>query len=86
MNIKMKIIKIQLESLRGILNFLLNFKKPTDKLVVFCSQQLDEVIVKYYKAAVPVNRILCNNTLGSIDTQYKRNVDILNVNCLFSIT
>jgi len=49
MNIKLKIIKKQLESLRIILHFLLFFKKPTDKIVVSCSQQLDEVIVKYYK-------------------------------------
>jgi len=49
MNIKLKIIKKQLESLRFILHLLLNFKKPTDKIVVSCSQHLDEVIVKYYK-------------------------------------
>ena len=47
MNIKYKIIKIQLESLRSILHILLNFKKPTDKIVISCSQQLDKVIVKY---------------------------------------
>ena len=49
MNIKLKIIKIQLESLRNILHLLLNLKKPTDNVVVSCSQQLDEIIVKYYK-------------------------------------
>lgn len=49
MNIKLKIRKKQLEILRMILHFLLNFKKPTDKIVVSCSQQLDEVIVKYHK-------------------------------------
>ena len=49
MNIKLKIIKKELESLRTILHFLLNFKKPTDKMVVSCSQQLDVVIVKYHK-------------------------------------
>lgn len=49
MNIKLKIIRKQLEALRIILHFLLNFKKPTDKIVVSCSQQLDEVIVKYHK-------------------------------------
>ena len=47
MNIKYKIIKIQLESLRSILHILLNLKKPTDKIVISCSQQLDKVIVKY---------------------------------------
>jgi len=49
MNIKLKVIKIQLELLRSILHFLLKFKKPTDKIVISCSQKLDEVIVKYYK-------------------------------------
>ncbi|MBK5242487.1 aspartyl-phosphate phosphatase Spo0E family protein [Clostridium sp.] len=49
MNIKSKLIKRELESLRMILHFLLNFRKPTDKIVVCCSQQLDEVIVKYHK-------------------------------------
>ena len=49
MNIKLKIIKKELESLRTILHFLLNFKKPTDKIVISCSQQLDEVIIKYQK-------------------------------------
>jgi len=49
MNIKLKIIHKELELLRTILHFLLNFKKPTDKIVVSCSQQLDGVIVKYQK-------------------------------------
>ncbi|MBW9152080.1 aspartyl-phosphate phosphatase Spo0E family protein [Clostridium estertheticum] len=49
MNIKLKIINKELESLRDLLHFLLNHKKPTDKMVVCCSQQLDEVIVKYQK-------------------------------------
>ncbi|MFT5871755.1 MAG: hypothetical protein ACI8WT_000675 [Clostridium sp.] len=49
MNIKLTIIKKEVESLRAILHFLLNFNKPTDKIVVTCSQQLDEVIVKYHK-------------------------------------
>ena len=46
---KLKIIKIQLEFLRSLLHFLLTFKKPTNKLVIFISQQLDEVIVNYHK-------------------------------------
>jgi len=69
MNIKLKIIKIQLEILRSILHFLLNFKKPTDKLVVFCSQQLDQVIVKHHniktawdKASLTDSRTLLNYT------------------------
>ncbi|MCJ7690778.1 MAG: aspartyl-phosphate phosphatase Spo0E family protein [Clostridiaceae bacterium] len=49
MNIKSYVVKNYLESLRIILHLLLNFKKPTDKIVVSCSQQLDDVIVKYHK-------------------------------------
>ena len=49
MNIKLQIITKELESLRTILHFLLDFKKPTDKMVVSCSQQLDEIIVEYQK-------------------------------------
>ena len=49
MNIKLYIIKIQIELLRSILHLLLSLKKPTDKVVISCSQQLDEIIVKYYK-------------------------------------
>ena len=52
MNIKLRIIKIRLELFRSILYFLLNFKKPTDKVVIYCSQKLDEVIVKYYKVKI----------------------------------
>ncbi|MCB2292730.1 aspartyl-phosphate phosphatase Spo0E family protein [Clostridium algoriphilum] len=71
MNIKLKIIKIQLELLRSILHFLLNFKKPSDKIVILCSQQLDEVIVLYHKViyasdkvASTHNRALSGNTLS----------------------
>ena len=56
-NIKLQIIKRELESLRMILHFLLNFKKPTDKIVVSCSQQLDEVIVKYQKAKATCKKV-----------------------------
>ena len=56
-NIKLQIIKRELESLRMILHFLLNFKKPTDKLVVSCSQQLDEVIVKYEKVKATCKKV-----------------------------
>lgn len=70
MNIKLRIIKIQLEILRSILHFLLNFKKPTDKLVVFCSQQLDQVIVRHYniktacdKSCLTDSRTLLNYTI-----------------------
>jgi len=57
MNIKLKIIKRELESLRMILHFLLNFKKPTDKIVVSCSQQLDEVIVRYQRVKATCKKV-----------------------------
>lgn len=57
MNLKLKLLKRELESLRAILHFLLNFKKPTDKLVVSCSQQLDEVIVRYHKVKATCKRV-----------------------------
>jgi len=56
MNIRLKIIKKELESLRLILHFLLNFRKPTDKIVVSCSQQLDEIIVKYQRIKATSNK------------------------------
>jgi len=63
MNIKLKIIKIQLESLRNIMHILLKFKKPTDKIVISCSQQLDKVIVKYYEFKLTSdNRAFFSNT------------------------
>ena len=55
--IKLQIIKRQLESLRLILHFLLNFKKPTDKIVLSCSQQLDVVIVKYEKVRATLKKV-----------------------------
>jgi len=57
MNIKLKIINKELELLRTILHFLLNFKKPTDKMVVSCSQQLDEIIVKYQKVTATLKKV-----------------------------
>lgn len=57
MNIKLQIIKKELESLRTLLHILLNFKKPTDKIVVSCSQQLDEVIVKYQKVKATCKKV-----------------------------
>ncbi len=57
MNIKLQIIKKELESLRLILHFLLSFKKPTDKIVVSCSQQLDEIIVKYQKVKATSKKV-----------------------------
>ena len=57
MKIRLQIIKNELESLRKILHFLLNFNKPTDKIVVSCSQQLDEVIVKYEKVKATFKKV-----------------------------
>lgn len=57
MNIELKIIKKELESLRTILHFLLSFKKPTDKIVISCSQQLDEVIIKYQKFQATLKKV-----------------------------
>ncbi|MBU3181153.1 aspartyl-phosphate phosphatase Spo0E family protein [Clostridium psychrophilum] len=57
MNIKLQIITKELESLRTILHFLLDFKKPTDKMVVSCSQQLDEIIVKYQKVKATSEKV-----------------------------
>ena len=56
-HIKLKIIRKQLESLRMILHFLLNFKRPTDKIVLSCSQQLDVVIVKYEKVKATCRKV-----------------------------
>ena len=52
MSTKLIIIKIRIELLRSILCFLLNFKKPTNKIVIYYCQKLDEVIVKYYKIKI----------------------------------
>jgi len=49
-NIKLKIINTELRFLKMILHLLLHFKKPTDKMVVSCSQQLDKIIVSHYKS------------------------------------
>jgi len=57
MNFKLKIINKELESLRTLLHLLLNFKKPTDKMVVSCSQQLDVVIVKYQKVKATCKKV-----------------------------
>ena len=55
--LKLKLINKQLESLRMILHFLLTFKSPTDKIVVSCSQQLDDVIVKYHKVKATCKKV-----------------------------
>jgi hypothetical protein len=57
MNIKLQVIRKELESLRMILHLLLTFKKPTDKIVVSCSQQLDDVIVRYHKVKATCKKV-----------------------------
>ena len=57
MSLKLNIIEKELESLRIILHFLLNFRQPTDKIVLTCSQQLDEVIVKYQKVKATSQKV-----------------------------
>ncbi|MGH4051064.1 MAG: Spo0E family sporulation regulatory protein-aspartic acid phosphatase [Clostridium sp.] len=57
MNLKLNIIEKELESLRMVLHFLLTFRKPTDKMVITCSQQLDEVIVKYQKVKATYKQV-----------------------------
>lgn len=46
---KFNILKQKINSYKFILHVLLRFKKPTDTIVVICSQQLDEYIVEYQK-------------------------------------
>lgn len=61
MNIKLKIIRIQLELLRSIMNILLNFKKPTNKMVIYFSHKLDKIIVKYHKFIANSNELTVND-------------------------
>jgi len=67
MNIKLKIIKIQLELLRSILHFLLNYKNPTDKIVIFYSQKLDEVIVIYHNLKYTSDKFALTNNRALLD-------------------
>jgi len=63
MNIKLKIINIQLELLRSILHFLLNFKNPADRIVVFFSQRLDEFIVLHHKVKDTSTKVSLTNIM-----------------------
>jgi len=67
MNIKLKIIRVQLEALRNALHFLMNFNKPTAIIVVFCSQQLDQVIVKYYKVKIACDKASPSDNVSSLN-------------------
>ncbi|MFC3926088.1 Spo0E family sporulation regulatory protein-aspartic acid phosphatase [Clostridium punense] len=49
MILKIRILKHKINSFKKLLHFLLTFRKPTDRIVVFCSQQLDQYIVQYQK-------------------------------------
>jgi hypothetical protein len=49
MILKIRILKHKINSFKTLLHFLLTFRKPTDRIVVFCSQQLDQYIVQYQK-------------------------------------
>ncbi len=49
MLLKIRVLNQKIKSFKMLLHILLTFKKPTDNLVVFCSQQLDEYIVQYQK-------------------------------------
>ena len=67
MSIKLKIIRVELESLRNTLHFLMNFNKPTAIIVVFCSQQLDQVIVKYYKVKTACDKASTSDNVSSLN-------------------
>jgi len=47
MILRIRILKHKINSFKKLLHFLLTFRKPTDRVVVFCSQQLDQYIVQY---------------------------------------
>lgn len=49
MLLKVRVLNQKIKSFKMLLHLLLTFKKPTDNIVVFCSQQLDQYIVQYQK-------------------------------------
>ncbi|MFR1708319.1 MAG: aspartyl-phosphate phosphatase Spo0E family protein [Clostridium sp.] len=46
---KFNLLNQKIKSLKMLLHVLLRFKRPTDNIVVICSQHLDEYIVEYQK-------------------------------------
>lgn len=52
---RFNILKQKINSYKFILHVLLRFKKPTDTIVVICSQHLDEYIVEYQKINIKGN-------------------------------
>lgn len=57
MESQIKIITQKINNLKVLLNYLLLYKKPTDKAVVACSQELDEFIVQYQKFQISSKKI-----------------------------
>lgn len=49
MLLKFNILKQKIKSFKFLLGVLLRFKKPTDSIVVICSQHLDQYIIQYHK-------------------------------------
>lgn len=49
MLLKFKFLNQKIKSFKLLLHVLLRFKRPTDNIVVICSQYLDEYIVEYQK-------------------------------------
>jgi hypothetical protein len=49
MLLKFNLLNQKIKSFRLLLHVLLRFKRPTDTIVVICSQHLDEYIVEYQK-------------------------------------
>ncbi len=49
MLLKFKFLNQKIKSFKLLLHVLLRFKRPTDNIVVMCSQHLDEYIVEYQK-------------------------------------
>jgi len=47
--LKFKFLNQKIKSFKLLLHVLLRFKRPTDNIVVICSQHLDEYIVEYQK-------------------------------------
>lgn len=47
----------KIKSFKLLLNVLLAFRKPTDNIVVICSQQLDTYIVEYQRFKKQKNNI-----------------------------
>ncbi|MEG0132782.1 MAG: aspartyl-phosphate phosphatase Spo0E family protein [Clostridium sp.] len=49
MLLKLQVLNQKIKSFKILLHLLLRFRRPTDTIVVICSQHLDGYIVKYQK-------------------------------------